>query len=669
MNKFRLVSNFNPDGDQPQAIESLVNGINSNAKNQILLGVTGSGKTFTMANVICKLNRPALVISHNKTLAAQLTSEFKNFFPDNAVEYFVSYYDYYQPEAYIPTTDTYIEKDAQINDEIDRLRHSTTKSLLSRRDVIVVASVSCIYGLGTPDDYLKANIKISVDESLDRDELLMRLIGIKYERNDLELKRGKFRVRGDIVEIFPAYEETIYKIEFYDSEVKKIINIHPVSGEVLGVLNEITIFPATHYIFFGRDREDAFKDIEKELEDRLYILKKQNKLVEAKRLEQRTKYDLDMIREIGYCTGIENYSRHLSGRKEGEPPGVLLDYFDDDFIIFADESHVLIPQLKSMYKGDLSRKETLIEHGFRLPSAKDNRPLTFEEFEKKLKQIIYVSATPGPYELKKCDVTDIRLDSLGKVIKENPLIVDQVIRPTGLVDPMIVIKPSKGQIDDLLEEIRKVKERNERVLITTLTKKMAEDLTEYLSEFGIKVNYLHSDIETLDRIDILHDLRTGKFDVLVGINLLREGLDLPEVSLVAILDADKQGFLRHETALIQTIGRAARNINGKVILYADQITDSIKGALKETERRRKKQIDYNKKNKITPKTISKEVKDIRSESRKEISVMPDLEKYIKPQDLPRIIGELEREMKDAADNLEFEVAAVIRDKIEALKMN
>ena len=654
--KFKLVSEYKPKGDQPKAIEQLVDGIYSGLPFQTLLGVTGSGKTFTMANVIAEVNRPTLVIAHNKTLAAQLCSEFKEFFPENAVEYFVSYYDYYQPEAYIPHTDTYIEKDAQINEEIEKLRHSATAALLERRDVIIVASVSCIYGLGSPEDYKNQTLSLRVGQVYDRDAILRKLVNIQYERNDVNFTRGTFRVRGDVIEILPAsLTEKAIRVELFGDEVDRILEIDTLTGEILGQRKHVSIFPATHYITAPDYLETAIRNIEKELEERLEEFRNQGKLLEAQRLEQRTRYDLEMIREVGFCTGIENYSRHLTGRKPGEPPYTLLDYFPEDYLVIIDESHVTVPQIGGMYEGDKSRKTSLVEHGFRLPSALDNRPLRFEEFEEKLNQVVFVSATPGPYELE-----------------HSRKIVEQIIRPTGLVDPEVEVRPVKGQIDDLLDEIRTRVERNERVLITTLTKKMAEDLTDYFREAGLKVRYLHSEIKTIERMEILRDLRLGVFDVLVGINLLREGLDLPEVSLVAILDADKEGFLRSDRSLIQTMGRAARNVNGKVIMYADTITGSMRRAIDETNRRRKLQIEYNRKHNITPQTVQKSVRDVIEAtmvaekgpeyklSQKKVEEMPKSE-------IKRLVQELEKEMHDAAKALEFERAAVLRDLIIELK--
>jgi len=651
LNKFKIVSGYKPSGDQPKAINELTEGIIKGEKEQVLLGVTGSGKTFTMANVIEKVQKPTLVISHNKTLAAQLCQEFRSFFPNNSVQYFVSFYDYYQPEAYIPTTDTYIEKDSAINDEIDRLRHSATMSLFERRDVIVVASVSCIYGLGTPADYLKAMLQLKVGQNYKREDIQRHLVEMKYERNDIELTRGKFRVRGNVLEVCPAYEKNIVRLEIFDDVIEKIYELDPVTGEILKKDESIGIYPGTHYVTF-RDRiDDAISSIRNELELRLSELKAQNKLLEAQRLEQRTKYDIEMIREMGYCNGIENYSRHLDGRAPGQPPGTLIDYFPKDFLMIIDESHVTVPQVRGMYEGDRSRKNVLVEYGFRLPSALDNRPLNFDEFNKHINQVVYVSATPSPYE-----------------IGRSSRVVEQIIRPTGLIDPEVVVKPTKGQVEDLLTEIKTVIKRKERVLVTTLTKRMAEDLAEFINEKGIKVRYLHSDVETLDRIDILRGLRLGEFDVLVGINLLREGLDLPEVSLVAILDADKEGFLRAETSLIQTIGRAARNISGRVILYGDEITRSMRNALRETDRRRKIQLEYNREHKIVPKTIVKDVKDINENIRlvkkEEIS---KLKQFVPKDELPDLIRIMEEDMLAAATALDFERAAEIRDKIKALK--
>jgi len=655
---FRVVSDFEPAGDQPKAIAELVEGIQRGEKFMTLLGVTGSGKTYTMAKVIEAVQRPTLVLAHNKTLAAQLTAEFRSFFPDNAVHYFVSYYDYYQPEAYVPQTDTYIEKDASINDEIDRLRHAATSALFERRDVIIVASVSCIYGLGSPEDYQAMTLSLRHGDFRDRDLILRKLVGIHYERNDVGYRRGTFRVRGDVIEIIPAYQETMIRIEFFGDEVDRILEIDPITGEVLGERETLHIYPASHYVTPEEKLKRALASIEQELEERLAELRREGKLLEAQRLEQRTRYDLEMLREVGYCNGVENYSRHLSGREPGEPPACLLDYFPGDYLMFIDESHQTIPQVGGMYHGDMSRKKTLVEYGFRLPSALDNRPLKFEEFEQHYNQVIFVSATPGPYER--------RLSTR---------IVEQIIRPTGLVDPEVVVRPVKGQIDDLIHEIRQVTARNERVLVTTLTKKMAEDLTDYLQEMGIRVRYLHSEIAALERVEILRDLRLGKFDVLVGINLLREGLDLPEVSLVAILDADKEGFLRSETSLIQTIGRAARNVNGRVILYADQMTDSMRAAIEETRRRREIQLEYNRKHGITPETVRKQIRDIVQDAREE-EARQEAEKAerirrraqaMRPEELARQIQELEEQMYEAAKKLEFERAAELRDEIKELR--
>lgn len=651
---FQLVSDYEPQGDQPQAIEKLVEGIKQGKKHQTLLGATGTGKTFTMANVIAKVNKPTLVIAHNKTLAAQLCSELKEFFPHNAVEYFVSYYDYYQPEAYVPQTDTYIEKDASINDEIDKLRHSATSALYERNDVIIVASVSCIYGLGSPEEYRDLLLSLRVGMEKDRNEVLHRLVDIQYTRNDVNFTRGTFRVRGDVLEIFPASRsEQAVRVEFFGDEIERIREIDVVTGEVIGEREHVAIFPASHFVTREDKMRVAIQRIEAELEERLAELRAENKLLEAQRLEQRTRYDIEMMQEVGFCSGIENYSRHLTGRAPGEAPYTLLDHFPDDYLMIVDESHVTLPQINGMYKGDRARKMTLIEHGFRLPSAADNRPLRFEEWEKHIHQIVYVSATPGPYELEKC-----------------PEVVEQIIRPTGLVDPKVVVRPIKGQIDDLIEEINKRRERDERVLVTTLTKKMAEDLTDYLNDVGIKVRYLHSDIKTIERMQILRDLRLGVHDVVVGINLLREGLDLPEVSLVAILDADKEGFLRGERALIQTIGRAARNADGMVIMYADTITESMQKAIDETERRRQIQLEYNEKHGITPRTIQKAVRDVIEATRvaeeRADYLDKDLTKLPK-RDRKAVIERMEAEMKEAAKALQFERAAELRDLIIELK--
>ncbi len=647
--RFVLRSEYQPSGDQPQAVAGLVQGVRSGLRDQVLLGVTGSGKTFTMAKVIEEVQMPTLVLAHNKTLAAQLYSEFKEFFPDNAVGYFVSYYDYYQPEAYVPQTDLYIEKDSSINDEIDRLRHAATSSLFQRKDVIIVASVSCIYGLGSPEDYEAMTLSLKSGEFKERNQILRRLVGIQYSRNDLGFTRGTFRVRGDVIEIIPVYGENIIRIELFGDEVERIIEMDPLTGEVLQSMEEVMIYPATHYITSEEKRKLAVQSIEAELEEQLRKFNEEGKLLEAQRLEQRTRFDLEMMNEIGFCQGIENYSRHLTGRGPGEAPATLLDYFPKDFLMFIDESHMSVPQIGGMYAGDRSRKETLVQYGFRLPSALDNRPLQFGEFERRLHQVIYVSATPGPYEMKRTQK-----------------VVEQIIRPTGLIDPEIDVRPVKGQIDDLMEQIRQRVARNERVLVTTLTKKMAEDLTEYLEGVGIRVRYLHSEVQTLDRIVIIRDLRMGKFDVLVGINLLREGLDLPEVSLVAILDADKEGFLRSETSLIQTIGRAARNIQGKVIMYADHSTDSMNRAISETNRRREIQMRYNEENGITPESVRKAVRDlISAEQAAEDKVAYEAQKLPKltPAEIRAKIDELETAMLQAAGDLEFERAAELRDEM------
>ena len=662
--QFDLKAPFEPKGDQPQAIKKIVEGVNKGYRHQTLLGATGTGKTYTMAAVIEKINKPVLVIAHNKTLAAQLTSEFKEFFPKNAVEYFVSYYDYYQPEAYVPQTDTYIEKDASINDDIDKLRLSATRSLFERRDVLIVASVSCIYGLGSPEDYMNLSCYLKVGNIKEREEILRELTLMQYSRNNIDLSRGHFRVNGDVVEIFPAYEDIAIRVELFGDEIDRITQINTVTGEILDDLKEITIYPASHFVTPEDKTKRAIKTIRNELEEQLEKLREENKLVEAQRLEQRTRYDLEMLEQMGYCSGIENYSRHLDGREPGRRPNTLLDYFpDDDFVVVIDESHMTIPQIGGMYAGDRSRKSKLVDYGFRLPSALDNRPLNFEEFEKIVPQAVYVSATPGPYELE-----------------HSEQIVEQIIRPTGLLDPKIDVRPTEGQIDDLLEEIRYVvDEKNERVLITTLTKRMSEDLSEYLADAGISVRYLHSDIDTLERSEIIRDLRLGEFDVLVGINLLREGLDLPEVSLVAILDADKEGFLRSERPLIQTIGRAARNSEGRVIMYADKITDSMRNAIDETERRREIQQEFNEKHDIEAETIKKPVRKVvrpvemvvNEDSNTSYSTDGDendeKNENLSAREIRDKIIELEDEMEEAADNLEFEVAAQIRDEIEELE--
>ena len=659
MNRFKLVSDFQPKGDQPQAIEMLGRGVLQGSPHQVLLGVTGSGKTFTMANVIERMQKPTLVISHNKTLAAQLYGEFKDLFPDNAVEFFVSYYDYYQPEAYIPSTDTYIEKDALINEKIDKMRHSATRSLLERNDVIIVASVSCIYGLGSPEAYHGMLLYLEEGMKISREEILSKLVEIQYERNDVDFHRGTFRVRGDLIEVFPAHEESrAIRIELFGDEVDALSEVDPLRGKVLQRLEKIPIYPGSHYVTPADRMQRAIQGIREELKERLACFKSKDRLLEAKRLEQRTNFDLEMLEELGYCQGIENYSRHLTGRKPGEPPPTLLDYYPKDTLVFIDESHVTVPQIVGMYRSDRSRKETLAEHGFRLPSALDNRPLMFEEFEGRVKQVIYVSATPADYELK----------------KSNSHVVQQIIRPTGLTDPSVTVKPAKNQVDDLLEEIQKRIEKQERVLVTTLTKRMAEDLTEYYADLGIRVKYLHSDIATLDRVEILRDLRLGKFDVLIGINLLREGLDLPEVSLVAVLDADKEGFLRSEKSLIQTFGRAARNVNGQAILYADQMTGSMDHAILETNRRRKIQEDYNKVHHITPQTVKKSIRNILGSIYEAdyftVPMAADAkEEYVPLRDIPVLIQRLKQEMKEAAQRLEFERAAELRDKIQRLEEN
>ncbi|HBT64859.1 MAG TPA: excinuclease ABC subunit B [Ruminococcaceae bacterium] len=650
MDCFCLKSEYKPTGDQPAAIEALSNGILQGMREQSLLGVTGSGKTFTMANVIANINRPTLVLAHNKTLAAQLCSEFREFFPDNAVEYFVSYYDYYQPEAYLPSTDTYIEKDSAINEEIDKLRHSATSALAERRDVIIVASVSCIYSLGSPIDYRSQVISLRPGMKKKRDDLLAKLVEIQYERNDINFVRNKFRVRGDVVEIFPAYSgETVIRIEFFGDEIDRISEINPLTGELKGVVNHVAIYPASHYIVPPEKMEEAIANIEKELDERVEFFKQEGKLLEAQRILQRTRYDIEMLQEIGICKGIENYSRVLSGREPGSIPYTLLDHFPDDFLLMVDESHVMLPQVRGMFGGDFARKKSLIDYGFRLPSAYDNRPLNFEEFYNHINQVVFVSATPGQFERQ-----------------HSAQIVEQVIRPTGLIDPEIIVKPVEGQIDDLMAEIRERSERNERVLVTTLTKKMAEDLTKYFDDNGIKVRYMHHDIDTMERMEIIRDLRLGEFDVLVGINLLREGLDLPEVSLVAILDADKEGFLRSETSLIQTIGRAARNVQGLVIMYADSVTPSMERAINETNRRREIQMQYNQKHGITPRSINKDVREIIEITSHGKSADKSSKKLSRAERM-KLIEELTREMKNAALLLEFEHAAYLRDRIKKLQ--
>ena len=667
MEQFKLHSKFKPTGDQPQAIEKLARGVLDGMKEQTLMGVTGSGKTFTMANIIERVNRPTLVLAHNKTLAAQLCSEFREFFPENAVEYFVSYYDYYQPEAYVPTTDTYIEKDSAINDDIDKLRHAATHALLTRRDVIIVASVSCIYGLGSPEYYARLIIPVEVGQRVSMDAIITKLVDVQYQRNDMDFHRGTFRVRGDVLEVIPAYEhERALRLEFFGDEIEAVREIDPLTGEILGNIGKTVIYPASHYVSDRDNLERAMSDVRDELGERLRLFQSQNKLVEAQRLEQRTQLDLEMMQELGYCTGIENYSRHLDGRKEGDPPATLLDYFPDDFVLFADESHISIPQVGGMFKGDRSRKTTLVDFGFRLPSALDNRPLEFHEFLERLNQVVYVSATPGKWELE----------------RSQGIVAEQIIRPTGLLDPEVEVRPVKGQIDDLLGECRARVEKHERVLVTTLTKRMAEDLTEYLNSMGVAARYLHSDIDTMERMAIIKALRAGEFDVLVGINLLREGLDIPEVSLVTILDADKEGFLRSTGSLIQTFGRAARNAGGKVLLYADTVTASMRAAMGETARRRAKQQDWNETHGITPTTISKplatpfdslytssgEGKGKRGRGKQakqpaEASASVD----ITAQNVARYLKQFEREMRDAARDLEFEKAAALRDRIKQLR--
>jgi excinuclease ABC subunit B len=656
---FRVVSDFDTAGDQPAAVDSLSEGIQTGEDRVTLLGITGSGKTFTIAKAIERVQKPTLVISPNKSLAAQLANEFREFFPENAVEYFVSYYDYYQPEAYVPQTDLYIEKDATINDEIERLRHSATAALLTRKDVVIVASVSCIYGLGTPEEYMGQVLRIIKGVPLDRDFAIGRLVDIQYQRTTQNMARGRFRVRGDTLEVHPAYEETFVRVELWGEEVERIARIDPVTGEVIGELNEAWIYPATHYVASHDRMERAIAGIERELGARLEEFERQGKLLEAQRLRMRTNHDLEMLRELGFCSGIENYSRHIDGRQPGEPPYTLLDYFPADWLCVIDESHVTVPQIHGMYEGDMTRKRTLVEYGFRLPSAADNRPLRFEEFTERVGQVVFMSATPGPYELE-----------------VSRRVVEQIVRPTGLVDPEVEVRPTRGQVDDLIEEIRTRAENDQRILVTTLTKKMAEDLTDYLIEMGLRVRYLHSEVDTIQRIEILRDLRLGEFDVLVGINLLREGLDLPEVSLVAILDADKEGFLRSETSLIQTIGRAARNVDGKVLMYADAVTDSMRRAISETQRRRRIQIEYNRERGIDPQTVRKKVSDIllsleaeghgaprperRRRGRREVPELPR-------EELERLIRTLEEEMHEAAKDLRFEYAARLRDEVKDLR--
>lgn len=653
--QFELVSKYTPQGDQPEAIRQLVEGIRQNKRHQTLLGATGTGKTFTVSNVIKEVNKPTLVIAHNKTLAGQLYSEFKEFFPNNAVEYFVSYYDYYQPEAYVPQTDTFIEKDASINDEIDKLRHSATSSLFERKDVIIIASVSCIYGLGSPEEYREMVLSLRTGMEIERNKLLHRLVDIQYERNDIDFKRGTFRVRGDVVEIFPvSRDEHCMRVEFFGDEIDRIREVDALTGEIMGEREHVAIFPASHFVTREEKMRVAIENIEKELEERLAVLRAEDKLLEAQRIEQRTRYDLEMMREMGFCSGIENYSRHLTLRPAGSTPYTLLDYFPEDFLMIIDESHVTLPQVRGMFNGDQARKQVLVDHGFRLPSALDNRPLTFDEFEKHVHNAIFVSATPGPYELE-----------------HTPDMIQQIIRPTGLLDPTIEVRPIEGQIDDLIGEIQERVKKNERVLVTTLTKKMSEDLTDYLKEIGIKVQYLHSEVKTLERIEIIRELRLGKYDVLIGINLLREGLDIPEVSLITILDADKEGFLRSERSLIQTIGRAARNANGHVIMYADRITDSMEKAISETKRRREIQEEYNEKHGVTPQTIQKEIRDVirathAAEEQEEYTPASSFSKMNK-KEKEKLIATMEKEMKAEAKALNFERAAELRDLLLELK--
>ena len=657
---YTLVTDFTPRGDQPQAIDGLCRHVRAGRKHQVFMGVTGSGKTFTMAHAIAQLEKPALVIAPNKTLAAQLYNEFKGLFPENAVEYFVSYYDYYQPEAYLPVSDTYIQKDSAINEMIDKMRHSATRSVLSRHDVIVVASVSCIFGLGAPEDYLDMRIDLEAGRNLDRDEFLKKLVTIQYERNDLDFTRGVFRVRGDRVDVFPAYEEDrAVRVEFFGDEIETIAEIDPLKGEVVNRLARTVIYPASHYVTSKQSRQAIIDRILDELKERIDYFRDSGKLIEAQRIEERTHFDVEMIQEMGYCNGIENYARHITGRGQGDPPSTLIDYFPDDFLIFLDESHISVPQLGAMYKGDRSRKETLVEYGFRLPSALDNRPLTFDEFNKKAERaaIVYVSATPAGYEYKKADGA----------------IVEQVVRPTGLIDPRVEVHPAANQVDDLYDEIRQRVERRERVLVTTLTKRMAEDLTDYYADLGLRTKYLHSEIKTIERMELIQELRRGEVDILIGINLLREGLDIPEVSLVAVMDADKEGFLRSERSLVQTFGRAARNVNGTVILYADFVTDSMRRAMDETNRRRQIQVEYNRVHHITPRTIVKEItttfeamRDL-TKNREEAGIAETLSDYESVGDLNEIVARLEREMKKAADEYEFENAAEIRDRIIELK--
>ncbi len=655
MPQFEVVSEYQPKGDQPQAITHLAEGIKQGYRHQVLLGITGSGKTYTMAKVIEQVQKPTLVIVHNKTLAGQLCAEFRDFFPNNAVEYFVSYYDYYQPEAYLPQTDTYIEKDSSINDEIDRLRHSATQAVMQRRDVLVVASVSCIYGLGSPEMYQEIILDVHTDQHVDRDEILRQLVRMQFSRNDLAPDRGEFRARGDVIEIHPMDQDLITRIEMFGDEIERIMVLDELTGEILDQQDRTIVFPATHFVASRERTEQALGQIKQELQERLRSFEEQGRLLEAQRLEQRTRYDMEMIREIGYCQGIENYSRHFDGRASGEPPYTLIDYFPDDYLLIIDESHQTIPQLRAMHEGDRSRKKSLVEHGFRLPSAFDNRPFNFREFEQRATQVVYTSATPGPYELERTEQ-----------------VVELIVRPTGLVDPPVEVRPTQGQIDNLVAEIKQRVDKEQRVLVTTLTKRMAEDLTDYLAELGVRVHYMHSDVQTLERSELLRDLRLGEFDVLVGINLLREGLDLPEVSLVAILDADREGFLRSETSLIQIMGRASRHLDGEVIMYADRNTAAMQAAIDETERRRRKQIAYNEKHNITPQTVQKAVRDtIRTaqEARKRAvaEIMPAAPEEMAVDELSDIIAALEAEMKQAAQDLEFERAAQIRDEIKELK--
>ncbi len=657
MEHFRLVSDFEPEGDQPQAIDELTRGVLDGIPHQVLLGVTGSGKTFTIANVVARVQRPTLVIAHNKILAAQLYGEFKQLYPDNAIHYFVSYYDYYQPEAYVPTTDTYIEKDASINDEIDKMRHAATRAVLSRRDCLIVASVSCIYGIGSPETYNRLRVDLELGLHIERDTLMAGLVAMQYARNDLDFHRGTFRVRGDIIDVFPAYEADIaIRVEFFGDEIDSLTEIDPLRGTTLRKLRRTSIYPGTHYTTTKENLEKAIGGIKFELDERLKELRAEDKLLEAQRLDQRTRFDIEMLQEIGYCSGIENYSRHLDGRMPGEPPYTLMDYFPDDALVVIDESHMSVPQIAAMFRGDRSRKDKLIDYGFRLPCARDNRPLTLEEFEQRVSQCIYVSATPGPYELEKSE----------------GLIVEQVVRPTGLVDPAVEVHPASDQVDDLLDEIRRCTRKGQRVLVTTLTKRMAEDLTEYLADYNVRVRYMHSDVDTLERIELVRALRNGEYDVLVGINLLREGLDIPEVALVAVLDADKEGYLRSDTALIQTCGRAARNVDGRVVMYADRETGSMRRAIDEMNRRREKQLEYNRLHNITPRSIQKSVGDILGSihERDYVTVPKAAEEqviYIPSYNIEKTLAKLRKQMKEAADKMDFERAAELRDRIFALE--